>query len=227
MLKTLFSGACYLCRGRARGLLCGACEAELPALPEPRCPRCALPSPGGAVCGACLSRAPAFDATVAPLAYAFPADVLIHALKFRGELALARLLGALLRREIATRRSAPPACVVPVPLSAARLRHRGFNQAAEIARALDRRAAPELALLERARDAPPQSELPWSERQRNVRGAFRVTRPLHGASVAVVDDVMTTGATLEEVARALKAAGAARVENWVVARTPAPYARTS
>jgi ComF family protein len=111
--------------------------------------------------------------------------------------------------------------VIPVPLSAPRLRERGYNHAAEIARHLVPRKL-DLSLCERSRDTPPQMELPLAERRRNVRGAFRCTRALAGASVAVVDDVMTTGATLDEVARALKAAGAARVVNWVVARTFPP-----
>ena len=107
--------------------------------------------------------------------------------------------------------------VVPVPLSARRLRERGYNQSAEIARRL-RRAPLELFLCERSRDTAAQMELPWAERRRNVRGAFRCTRSLSG-TVAVVDDVMTTGTTLDEVAATLKRAGAARVVNWVVART--------
>jgi ComF family protein len=109
-------------------------------------------------------------------------------------------------------------CVIPVPLSAARLRTRGYNHAAEIARHL-RPAKLDLALCVRTRDTPPQMDLPYDERRRNVRGAFRCTRALAGESVAVVDDVMTTGATLDEIASVLKTAGAARVVNWVVART--------
>jgi ComF family protein len=210
----LFGGSCFLCRGAARELLCSACDADLPRLTRALCPRCALESPGGAICGRCLSHPPAYDATHAALAYEFPADALIQALKFRGELALAPLLGALL----AERTGARVDCVVPVPLSPERLRRRGYNQAVEIARHV-RRGAVEVALCERTRDAPPQMELPFDQRQRNVRGAFRCTRALIGAAVAVVDDVMTTGATLEEIARTLKAAGALRVENWVVART--------
>jgi ComF family protein len=111
--------------------------------------------------------------------------------------------------------------VIPVPLSATRLRERGYNHAAEIARHLVPRKL-DLSLCERSRDTPPQMELPFAERRRNVRGAFRCTRTLAGACIAVVDDVMTTGATLDEVAKALKAAGAARVVNWVVARTFPP-----
>jgi ComF family protein len=153
---------------------------------------------------------------MAALAYAFPADTLVHAFKFRGELALAPYLAAMLAARLSGERVD---LVVPVPLSAQRLRARGYNQAAEIARRLEVAAPVELFLCERARDTAAQSELPWAERRRNVRGAFRCTRPIHGAAVAVVDDVMTTGATLDEIASVLKKAGAARVVNWVVART--------
>jgi ComF family protein len=197
-------------------VLCAACDADLPRLGAPLCPRCALASPGGALCGRCLAEPPRYDATVAALAYAFPADALIHALKFRGELALAPLLAGMLFRNIAAHEKID--LMVPVPLSAKRLRERGYNQSAEIARGLAARAPLELFVCERSRDTAAQIELPWSERRRNVRGAFRCTRGVSG-TVAVVDDVMTTGATLDEMAGALKAAGAARVVNWVVART--------
>jgi ComF family protein len=213
--SVLFGGSCFLCRGAARELLCGACDADLPRLSRPLCPRCALESPRGELCGRCLSRAPAYDATQAALAYEFPADALVQALKFRGELALAPFLAALLAERLRSERAD---LVVPVPLSTERLRRRGYNQAVEIARHVPG-ARLELTLCERTRDAPPQMELPYEARQRNVRGAFRCTRPLAGATVAVVDDVMTTGATLDEMARTLKGAGAERVVNWVVART--------
>jgi ComF family protein len=210
-----FGGSCFLCRGGSHAMLCTACAAELPRLPQARCPRCALPSPDAALCGRCLAEPPAYDATVAALVYDFPADALVHALKFRGELPVAAFLAALLKEVL----PAPDTMeiLVPVPLSAARLRSRGYNQALEIARHLPGRI--DFSACVRERDAAPQSELPWDERRRNVRGAFACRRPLAGALVAVVDDVMTTGSTLDEVARALKRAGAARVVNWVVART--------
>ncbi len=217
-----FGGSCFLCRGAAGAVLCAACDADLPRLDGPRCPRCALASPAGAVCGRCLARSPAYDATVAALAYEFPADVLVQALKFRAELALAPLLGALLAARIGGAERVD--LVLPVPLAAARLRARGFNQALEIARPVARAAGARLEprLAERSRDTASQMDLPHAERARNVRGAFRCTRALEGAAVALVDDVMTTGATLDELAATLKRAGAARVVNWVVARTPAP-----
>jgi ComF family protein len=226
MLKTfssrLFGGSCFLCRGRARDILCGRCDADLPRLAQSLCPRCALASPEGATCGRCLSRAPHFDATVAALAYAFPADALVHALKFRGELALAPFLGALLLERLPALREVD--YVLAVPLSRRGLRERGYNQAVEIARpiAAALRAPLELTLCERERDTAAQTGLPWSERERNVRGAFAVKRALAGASIAVVDDVMTTGATLDEMAATLKRAGAGRVVNWVLARTAPP-----
>jgi len=220
----LFGGSCFLCRGAARGILCPACDADLPRLAGTLCPRCALPSPGSAVCGRCLADAPHYDATVAALAYRFPADTLVHALKFRGQLALAPLLGDLLLRCIPAGERVD--CVLPVPLSTERLRERGYNQAAEIARhvAKQRRVRLELTIVIRERNTRAQSDLLWSDRARNVRGAFCCERSLDGAAIAVVDDVMTTGATLDELAATLKRAGAARVVNWIVARTFPPDA---
>jgi len=218
----LFGGRCFLCRGASQhgAVLCQSCLRDLPRLGAPRCPRCALPSPADALCGRCLADSPRYDATFAALTYRFPADVLIQALKYRGELALAPLLGRLLASELPADERVD--CVLPVPLAARRLRERGYNQAMEIARALPSpaRLAPDLCA--RTRDTPAQSDLPWAARARNVRDAFRCERALDGLTIAVVDDVMTTGATLDAVAAALKDAGAERVVNWVVARTLPP-----
>lgn len=221
--EALFGGSCFLCRGRApQGLLCGDCMADLPRTPPEHCPQCALPSPASRTCGRCLAHPPRYDATCAALMFRFPADVLVHALKYRGELALASLAAGLLDACIGD--SAAVRVLVPVPLSGARMRERGYNQSMEIARHLARerglRLAPELC--ERVLDGPAQSGLPFAERAKNVRGAYRCgSRPPHG-TIAVIDDVMTTGATLDEVAATLKRAGASRVVNWVLARTPPP-----
>jgi ComF family protein len=222
LTASLFGGSCYLCRGAAEGVLCADCENDLPRAPAPRCPRCALPAPAsGGVCGRCVSDPPRFDATLAAFSYAFPADVLVHALKFQGQLAIAGLFGRRLLAELP--RAERIDVLAPVPLSSARLRERGYNQSLEIGRALAEAAAElDPQLIERERDTPPQADLPWAERARNVRGAFRCSRALGGARVAVVDDVMTTGATLDEVAGALKRAGAALVVNWVAVRTLPP-----
>jgi ComF family protein len=221
--ERLFGGSCFLCRGRAGALLCAECDADLPRLQGELCPRCALASPAGAVCGRCLAQPPAFDATHAALAYRFPADVLVQALKYRGELALAPFLGGLVSKCLPAENVA---CVMPVPLSTRRLRDRGYNQALEIARSVAAATGATLRpdLCERNRDTEVQMELPLDARAKNVRGAFRCCQVIGGTTVAVLDDVMTTGATLDEVAATLKRAGAARVVNWVVARTPDPHA---
>jgi ComF family protein len=216
LLARLFGGSCYLCRGAAVSILCPECDADLPRLGAELCPRCALASPRGELCGRCLAHPPHYDATVAALAYAFPADALVHALKFRGELALSSLLGKLLADRIAR---AHVDRVIAVPLTPARLRERGYNQSVEIARHV-MSAKLDLEACVRTRDTAPQMGLPFDERRRNVRGAFECTRQLLGERIAVVDDVMTTGATLDEIAGTLKRAGAASVVNWIVTRTP-------
>ena len=212
---------CELCAAPCPdGLLCVACALTLPRL-LPACPICALPTSAGETCGRCLARAPAFDATVAGFSYTFPVDRLIHALKYQGRLALAGWCAdAILERhgDVAV----APDCLVALPLSKMRQRERGYNQAMEIARIVARTAGIRMRSggARRVRATAPQTALPWKERARNVRGAFACDGEFAGLRVAVVDDVMTTGATLAEFAKTLKAAGAAHVQNWVVARTP-------
>jgi ComF family protein len=222
LAERIFGGTCYLCRGQSRGVLCVPCNADLPYLPEARCPRCAIPTREGAVCGRCTAERPAFDATVAVFSYAFPADVLVQGLKFRSELALAPFLGGALHSQVRGGAAMRVDLVVPVPLHDLRLRERGYNQSMEIARSIAAKVGAPLHsdVCTRVRNTPAQLGLPLKERRENVRDAFSCRRPLDGASVAVVDDVMTTGATLDEMAATLKKFGATRVVNWVVARTP-------
>lgn len=214
---------CALCGTRiTEHALCEGCLDDLPVIASPRCVVCAAPSPGGSICGSCLKSPPRFDETRVGSRYAFPVDSLVRSLKYRGALAEAGALAEVLARALWG--SPRPDLVVPVPLSPARERERGFNQALEIARCLP---SPWLDTVEdgviaRTRETPPQAALPLAERATNVRGGFEARRELSGLTVAVVDDVMTSGATLDAVADALKRAGARRVVNWVVARTPAP-----
>lgn len=212
---------CELCGARSADRpVCAPCAATLPLSGAGCCGVCALPLPGGGVCGRCLRRRPAYDASRALFAYAFPADRLVQALKYRHRLALAAYFSRLLA---ATGRPGQVDCVVPLPMHGRALRERGFNQAVEIARPLARAWQLPLCLdaARRLRDGPPQATLAGAARRRNVRGAFEADgRFFAGRSVLVVDDVMTTGATLEAFARELKRAGAIRVENVVVARTP-------
>lgn len=217
--NALLAQDCLLCAAAAGDrLLCPSCAASLPRLTTERCPACALPSPGASLCGACLKQAPHFDATQAVFCYEFPVDSLIQALKYAHRLASADFLGQMLAQVSTPRR---PDLILPVPLSAARLAQRGFNQALELARPVARACdAPlEIRHIHRRIDTTPQASLPWKERAGNIRNAFECEIDLTGKTILVVDDVMTTGATLDELARTLKAHGAARVENRVLART--------
>jgi len=212
--------SCLLCADQARRFaLCDACRASLPVSP-PACPVCALPSPSALRCGACQQRPRPFCRTISATLYAFPVDRLLQAYKYGGALPMAAVFADLLADVVATAGDDPVDAIVPVPLAAARLRERGFNQAHEIARRLVPRFAVPVRphWLVRTRTTAVQADLAHDDRARNVRGAFAVAGPVAGLRIAVVDDVMTTGATLEETARVLRAAGAAHVENWVVAR---------
>ncbi len=219
---------CELCTARADGeLLCAACAGALPRVP-PACPVCGLPSPGGERCGTCLGHPPPYVATIAPLVYGFPVDRLLQQIKYGGRIALADWAGAVLaaavRAELARRDGVErPQCIVALPLAPGRQRERGFNQAREIALRVARATGlPLAATLVRIVGGPPQAALAWSERRSNVRGAFVARSDVRGARIALVDDVMTTGATLAAAAHALTSAGAAQVECWVVARTLRP-----
>lgn len=200
--------------------VCPACAADFFCAETRRCARCALRIAAGEVCGACLRRPPPFDASFTVADYAVPMAAMILALKSHGRLELAAPLAQLL----AARAAQLPrdTLVLPVPLAFERLQERGFNQSEQLARALARRLSLAYVpdLLVRVRHAPPQQSLALDARRRNVRGAYAALRPLAGESVVVVDDVMTTGATLAEIATTLKRAGAARVTNLVLARTP-------
>lgn len=170
------------------------------------------------ICGACRRRPPPFFATTAALRYAEPADRLILDLKFRGRLPAARLLGTLLAEAVAD--AEPPEALLPVPLHPARLRERGFNQALELARPLARRLDRPLPIdaVRRIRATPPQTGVDRHGRRRNIRNAFALRRPLPWRHVAIVDDVMTTGSTVAELAGLLRRNGVERVQVWVAAR---------
>jgi ComF family protein len=205
--------------GRA---LCPGCEQSLPVL-QHACPRCAIPYEHAEThgeCGTCQKQPPAFTRTIALYRYAPPVDHFIRELKFHQQLGLAHLLGEQLAKKL-LRETSRPDLIIPVPLHNARLRARGYNQALELARPVARKLALNLDIdgVERVRDTPPQATLDQRERQKNLLGAFRVNRDYTGLSVAIVDDVMTTGHTAESLARTLLRAGAREVRVWVIART--------
>jgi ComF family protein len=223
IFNQFFPRNCLLCGASSDAQpLCPGCDGDLPWHTPPHCPQCATPTPGGQICGACLRHPPAFDRTHAALAYAFPLDRLIPRLKYHGQLAVAPALGACLAR--ATAAAPRPDRLIPMPLHPQRIRERGFNHASEIARVVARQLALPLdtASCRRIRDTPPQMGLKHDARRRNVRGAFVCGGDVQGLHIAVVDDVMTTGTSLDELAATLKRAGAREVSCWVAARTLPP-----
>jgi ComF family protein len=218
---------CALCGAWPAQPVCAACRRQF-ARPQPRCLRCALPlPPGPSTCGACLAAPPPLDACFAAVPYAYPWAGLVARFKFEGEPAWAATLAALVLE-------APPAAgeiaaadlLLPMPLSPRRLAARGFNQALLLARGLAP-ARTDPGLLLRLRETGPQAALDRKQRQANVRGAFGLEPLRHaqvrGKAVLLVDDVMTSGASLHAAAAVLRQAGAARVAAAVVARTDAPH----
>lgn len=221
-------GTCLLCEGPADAW--GVCEPCLADLPWNRdaCARCALPLPDGlALCPACALAPPPQARAFAALRYEFPASALVSRLKYGGRLLHAPVLGEMLLAAVDLHPGPLPRLLLPVPLHPARLAGRGYNQALEIARPVARRLALplETRLVRRRRATTAQMTLDRAARAGNPAGAFSVdARRLAalgpGLTVALVDDVMTTGATLGEIARLLLSSGVAEVEYWVVARTP-------
>lgn len=215
---------CHLCLAPVpRPGLCDNCECLL-AGPGMTCPGCAAPVPAAGWCGECLRDPPAFDDVLSAYAYRFPLDRLLHRFKYSADFAVGACLGAALARRVD---AAPrPNLVLATPMSDKRLRERGFNQALWLARRVACAASLpfDARSLHKPVHTPPQTGHDRRLRSRNLRGAFAVRRRLDGLHVAVVDDVVTTGATLHELAIVLKSAGAARVTGWVLARVPPPKA---
>jgi len=218
--------SCLLCNDPGEGELdlCTTCLDNLPSNHH-ACSRCALPlpeeAPAGSLCGHCSRTEPPFHRIVAPWRYEGPLAELIRLLKFRQKLAVGRSLGILLARQLKRRRDRPQ-LILPVPLHPRQLRERGFNHAAELAYAVSRELELPWStrLLRKRRPTPAQHDLDRGERLENLRGAFHFIPAGGYRHVAVVDDVVTTGATVTEVARTLKRAGVEKVEIWAVARTP-------
>jgi ComF family protein len=166
-----------------------------------------------------------FDGALAAFEYRFPLDRLVQRFKYSGDLAIGRWLALELARRV--REEPRPDLLVPMPLAHGRLRERGFNQAAQVARVLAQRLDVPFALhmVDRVRDAPSQSGLGRRARRANLRGAFQCNATLQGRRVVLVDDVITTGASADALSAVLKRAGAARIDVWALARTPDPGGR--
>lgn len=234
MLNSFLKQTCVLCANHEGGKLglCGACQKNLPWHASPQCPQCGLLSDGLA-CGSCLNASPSFDATHTLFTYDYPLDRLLQHYKYRESLHLANTFASLfidkkLSNALVTQQNANPKIdrIIPMPMHDTRLKQRGFNQALEITRRISKYMRIELdyTSCQRTKLTPPQASLPLKERIKNIRGVFHCHQNLQGLNIAIVDDVMTTGASLNELAKTLKQAGAAHVECWVIARTlPKPY----
>ena len=203
--------------------ICGQCRDSLP-YNTPACKRCALPlafESDDAICGQCLNSAPAFNQAFSLLQYISPTDLLIQAMKFNGKLRFANLLGKLLADALSERKSISlPQVILPVPLHPSRQRDRGFNQALEIARPVSKVLKIPLNFKSciRTRPTVAQSTLNAKKRRANIRGAFKMTENLHVQHAAIIDDVITTGQTVNEMAHTLKQQGVENIEVWSIAR---------
>lgn len=229
-LNNILSGAlvanCQLCGStKVSGHieLCPACLKNLPWLPT-ACPRCASPihassTSQGIICGECQQHPPSFDSSLAAFHYEPPLDHLIQGMKFHGQLSHARLLGTLMAYYLAQWQHDID-CIIPVPLHPRRLRERGFNQALELARPIGKQLGIDIDTqhCQRSRYTTGQADLPLKERHANVRNAFNVSKPANWQHVAILDDVMTSGQTVNALARALKESGIEKVTVWTCCR---------
>ncbi|MDP1766342.1 MAG: ComF family protein [Methylotenera sp.] len=223
LFNGLLKQRCLLCSAQDGGEhgLCNECLNDLPWHAAPQCPQCGLHS-NSLVCGSCLNNPPHFNATHSLFTYDFPVDAMMQHYKYGSMLNISHIFGQLLGKKINLE---TVDLVIPMPMHRTRLKERGFNQALEIAKILAENNAEKLDYksAQRQKLTPPQASLALKERVKNIKGAFKIsadlTNHLAGKRIAIVDDVMTTGASLNELAKILKQAGATHVECWVVART--------
>ncbi len=223
----LFPSICVLCDADThQSALCTPCRQELPWLDNP-CSLCALPcgdtSLSPAVCGACLHQPPPFHAMLALFDYLPPIDYCILSLKFREKLEFAKVLGELLAESVIPHYKGKPLpeLLIPVPLHRRRLQERGFNQALEIARPIARklRIPIDTRNCQRILSTQPQSHEPAEQRRKNLRDAFKVAPDLGVSHVAIIDDVVTTGSTVTELALTLQKSGVKQMDVWCIVRT--------
>ncbi|MDR4517828.1 MAG: ComF family protein [Nitrosomonas sp.] len=222
-LRKFIYNNCILCDALSDQDLCAACYNNLPRLSANQCNTCSkiIAITRDNKCGACLSKPPVYTTTIAALSYTFPVDTLIHSLKYQTKLYIAPVLANFFIDKFKSMESPElPEFIIPMPLHPERLKERGFNQALEIgyhvARQLNIELIPDSC--KRIINTPPQTSLPWKARKKNVQKAFSCTIDLSGKHVAVLDDVMTTGATLDELAQQLRRQGTKKITNWVIAR---------
>ncbi|MDH3378281.1 MAG: ComF family protein [Gammaproteobacteria bacterium] len=221
ILEYVFPRYCCLCGDPTTSTtnFCHGCLDDLPWV-ENACPRCATPLQGPGVCGVCQRSAPFYTRSIAALRYSWPVNRIVHAMKYQGQLDAVDTLAALMALKIEGQIARIPQQLIPVPLHPRRLRTRGFNQSLELARRLANRfqvIANSESVIRRV-DTRPQTDFDGERRRRNMRDAFLATGSIYCKHVAIVDDVMTSGATCDELAKTLVGAGAIEVDVWAVAR---------
>lgn len=227
-IKQFFSSSfqqrCVLCTNPHGGRLglCEACAKDLPWHHEAQCPQCALTIglQDHQLCGTCIQTPPAFDQTFALMRYAFPINALLQAYKYGHRLPLAHFFAGLFIEQYAFNEKTVD-CIIPMPMHPKRLQERSFNQALEIAKLLSKayQIPLDYRTCTRVKNTPPQASLALKQRVNNMAGAFACDTDFTGRSIAIIDDVMTSGASMHTLAKLLKKAGANRVECWVMART--------
>lgn len=224
---------CALCHSNSNNGICDDCYNRYLTSQLPRCSTCGNTLPfhdidnTNLLCGDCVKKPPSFDETIIATDYEPPLDQLVHLLKFHANLAMAPVMGKLIVRAFQKKAVVSlPDYLIAVPLGKRRLIERGFNQSLEIARTLSRSMKVDLVfdMIERNRETEKQSTMSLKERKKNIHKAFSVIDEnrhlIEGSHIGIIDDVMTTGDTLEEIALELKKAGARRITNFVFARTP-------
>ncbi len=227
ILDLLYPNTCLRCETTSDLSLnlCHGCLADLPHNHR-ACRRCALPLPKShtelLLCGACQSTPPPFDHGFSPFLYEGPIRQMVSAFKFNASLKHGRLLGQLLAQGLEQSSADLPELMIPVPLHRKRLRERGFNQALELCRPISQRLGIpiDFGSCTRTKETLHQADLNIQERKKNLRKAFSLARPIRVKTVALVDDVITTGSTLRALAKLLKQHGVEQVSVWSVARTP-------
>lgn len=220
LLNKLLPQSCFLCGADGPQFICTNCLADLP-YQQQNCHRCARPlTTDDNLCTICQTHPPVFERAQAVFTYRYPIDKLIQVAKYGSNLAALSSLGQLMTTHLHIDNR--PEVLIPVPLHPRRLRQRGYNQSLELAKIIARHTGISLdyTTCVRQRYTVPQVSLHGSQREANIRGAFRVQSvPLKWTHIAIIDDVMTTGSTVHELARVLTAAGVKRVEVWCCART--------
>jgi len=209
---------CRLCGAYSQAVICADCQHDFPTLGH-ACPRCATPMSQEHQCGQCLNHPPEQDLSLSLFPYTDPIDRLIIDFKYHDKLYLSPFFAEHMAQRV--QQQSLPDCLVPIPLHPRRLRQRGYNQSVELSKALSQRLAiPYQHLLIRTRDTPPQASLPYADRKHNIRSAFELADidsiPPH---IALIDDVLTTGHTVNAAAKLLRQAGATTIEVWTIART--------